>query len=306
FSAPRGSLLPEPPDSPPEASLFKEGDFVLLIDRKARRRLVTLSATGVVHSHMGVMPHSDLIGTPEGTMLRTAGGGSYLAVRPTLGDFILSMGRTATPIYPKDLGAIITYADIYPGATVVEGGTGSGALTLALLRAVGERGSVVSYDIRPEFAAKALKNVRAFAGPELSDRLTLKEANLYDGIDERSVDRMVFDVPEPWNIVPHAAEALRPGGIFCCFLPTTLQLHRVSQALDGSAAFGMLEQFEIIMRPWDSGPMTMRPAHRMVAHTGFVTVARRLTSDRIATRIEHDRSSEDESPSDGDDTDESD
>ena len=297
--------MPEHTHSPPDASLFKEGDFVLLIDRKDRRRLVTLSSTGVIHTHMGVLPHTDLIGIPEGTTFRTAGGGAYLAVRPTLGDFILSMGRTATPIYPKDLGAIITYADIYPGATVVEGGTGSGALTLALLRAVGERGRVVSYDIRPEFAAKALKNVRAFAGPELADRLTLREANLYDGIEERGVDRMVFDVPEPWNIVPHAAEALRPGGIFCCFLPTTLQLHRVSQVLDGSAAFGMLEQFEIIMRPWDSGPMTMRPAHRIVAHTGFVTIARRLTGDGTATRIEHDQAIEEEGLSDGDDADES-
>ena len=197
-------------------------------------------------------------------------------MRPTLGDYVLSMGRAATPVYPKDLGAIITYADVYLGATVVEGGTGSGALALALLRAVGERGRVISYEIRPEFAETALRNVQAFATPELAGRLETRAGSLYEPIEDRDVDRMVLDVPEPWEAVPNAEAVLRPGGMFACFVPTTIQLHRIAQTLDACEAFGMVEQFEIMFRPWDSGPMTMRPAHRIVAHTGFVTVARRL------------------------------
>jgi tRNA (adenine57-N1/adenine58-N1)-methyltransferase len=247
-----------------------------MIDRKGRRRLITLAEGGVVHTHTGVLPHADMIGAPEGTDMKTAGGAAYLVIRPTLADYVLSMGRTATPIYPKDLGAIITYADIYPGATVVEGGTGSGALAMALLRAAGERGKVISYDIRPEFAAKAVQSVHAFASLELAARLETREGNLYEPIEDRNVDRMVLDVPEPWLAVPNAEAALRLGGIFACFLPTTIQLHHIARTLDESDAFGMIEQFEIMFRPWDSGPMTMRPAHRMVAHTGFVTVARRL------------------------------
>ncbi len=255
---------------------FRPGDLVLLIDRKDRRRLITLAEGAVLHSHMGVLPHADIIGALDGSDLKTAGGGAFRALRPTLADFILSMSRSATPIYPKDLGAIITYADIYPGATVVEGGTGSGALALALLRAVGERGKVISYDVRPQFSEKALENVRAFAPPEVAARLETRIGDLYEPIVDRDVDRIVLDVPEPWNAISNANSALRPGGIFACFVPTTIQLHRIARALDESGAFGMIEQFEIIFRTWDSGPMTMRPAHRMVAHTGFVTTARKL------------------------------
>ena len=261
-----------------EAGRFRAGDLVLLIDRKGRRRLITLAEGSVLHSHMGVLPHTDIIGTPEGSDVRTAGGGAYQAWRPTFADFVLSMGRSATPIYPKDLGAIVTYADIYPGATVVEGGTGSGALALALLRAVGEQGRVISYDVRQQFTEKALENVRAFAPPELAARLETRFGDLYEPMEDREVDRMVLDVPEPWEAVPNAGAALRPGGVFACFVPTTIQLHRIARALDESDAFGMVEQFEIMFRTWDSGPMTMRPAHRMVAHTGFVTIARRLAA----------------------------
>ena len=266
---------PQPPD---RAGRFRPGDLVLLIDRKDRRRLITLAEGSVLHSHMGVLPHANIIGAPEGSDLKTAGGGTFRALRPTLADFVLSMGRSATPIYPKDLGAIVTYADIYPGATVVEGGTGSGALALALLRAVGERGRVISYDVRPQFTEKALENVRAFAPPELAARLETRLGSLYEPIGDREVDRMVLDVPEPWEAVPNAGVVLRPGGVFACFVPTTIQLHRIARALDESDAFGMVEQFEIMFRTWDSGPMTMRPAHRMVAHTGFVTIARRLAT----------------------------
>ena len=265
---------------PLQAGVFRPGDLVLLIDRKGRRHLVRLADGKTFHSHTGILPHVELIGRPEGSYARTTGAGTFLVIRPTLADYVLSMGRAATIIYPKDMGAILTYGDIYPGATVLEAGIGSGALTLALLRAVGEKGRVVSYEVRPEFADKAQRNVKEFA-PELFERLTVRLADVYAEIAEHDLDRIVLDVPEPWRAVPHATQALRPGGIFLCYVPTTLQLHRVAEELQGNPVFGMVEQFEILLRPWDAGPMTMRPAHRMVAHTGFITTARRLAGGEV-------------------------
>lgn len=269
-------MVPEPSSQAP-AGVFRSGDLALLIDRKGRRYLARLAEGKAFHSHTGVLPHAELIGKPDGSYVRSTGGGTFLALRPTLADYVLRMGRAATIIYPKDMGAILTYGDIYPGATVLEAGIGSGALTLALLRAVGERGRVVSYEVRPEFAAKAQENVRSFA-PDLFDHLTVRMGDIYEEIMERDVDRIVLDVPEPWRAIPNAVEALRPGGIFLCYVPTTLQLHHVAQDLQSNPAFGLVEQFEVILRPWDAGPMTMRPAHRMVAHTGFITTARRLSA----------------------------
>ena len=187
------------------------------------------------------------------------------------------MKRGATPIYPKDIGAILTYADIHPGATVVEAGIGSGGMTIALLRAVGESGSVFSYESREDFARIAQRNVTGFLSDELADRLTVHVNDIYEnGIEESAVDRVVLDLPEPWQVIPHARKAMRPGGIFLAFLPTTLQLHRLWQDLDADPVFGLIDQFEIALRQWDAGPQSLRPAHRMVAHTGFITTARRL------------------------------
>ncbi len=259
---------------------FRPGDLVLLTDRKRRKYLVTLKEGGEFHSHAGIIRHDDMIGHPEGSEFRTEQkGGVYLALRPTLADYILTMKRGATPIYPKDIGAILTYADIRPGATVVEAGIGSGALTIALLQAVGESGRVHSYETRDDFAALAQRNITTFLPPELSDRLTVHVADIYaDGIEEQAVDRVVLDLPEPWRVIPHARDAMRPGGIFLAYVPTTLQLHRLWQDLDADPVFDLIEQFEIALRPWDAGPQTLRPAHRMVAHTGFITTARRLAN----------------------------
>ncbi len=260
------------------AGAFQAGDLVLLIDRKRRKYLITLQDGGEFHSHAGIIQHDDMIGRPEGSEFRTAQkGGVYLAIRPTLGDYVLTMKRGATPIYPKDIGAILTHADIRPGARVVEAGIGSGALTIALLQAVGESGRVYSYENREDFAALAQGNVSEFLPAESANRLTVHVSDIYaDGIMENDVDRVVLDLPEPSRVIPHAREAMRPGGIFLAFVPTTLQLHRLWQQLDADPVFDLIDQFEIALRQWDAGPQTLRPAHRMVAHTGFITTARRV------------------------------
>lgn len=267
------------PDNPQTtAGAFRPGDLVLLTDRKRRKYLVTLREGGEFHSHAGIILHDDMIGQPEGTEFRTSQrGGVYLALRPTLGDYILTMKRGATPIYPKDIGAILTYADIRPGARVVEAGIGSGALTIALLQAVGESGHVYSYETREDFAKLAQSNIADFLSGDSANRLTVHVSDIYtDGIAEQDVDRVVLDLPEPSRVIAHARDALRPGGIFLAFVPTTLQLHRLWQDLDADPVFDLIEQFEIALRAWDAGPNTLRPAHRMVAHTGFITTARRL------------------------------
>ena len=257
---------------------FHAGDLVLLMDRKRRKYLITLAQGGEFHSHAGIIYHDDIIGEAEGAEFRAEQrGGIYLALRPTLGDYIVTMKRGATPIYPKDIGAILTHADIHPGARVIEAGIGSGALTIALLRAVGETGAVISYETREDFARIAQRNVAGFLTGNLTAQLTVHVRDIYEnGIEERGVDRIVLDLPEPWRVIPHAREALRPGGIFLAFVPTTLQLHRLWQDLDADPAYGLIDQFEIALRGWDAGPQSLRPAHRMVAHTGFITTARRL------------------------------
>ena len=267
---------PENPQTP--AGAFRPGDLVLLTDRKRRKYLVTLREGGEFHSHAGIILHDDMIGRPEGTEFRTSQrGGVYLALRPTLADYILTMKRGATPIYPKDIGAILTYADIRPGARVVEAGIGSGALTIALLQAVGDSGHVYSYETREDFAKLAQSNVSDFLPDDSAGRLTVHVSDIYaDGIKESDVDRVVLDLPEPSRVISHARNAMRPGGIFLAFVPTTLQLHRLWQDLEADPVFDLIEQFEIALRSWDAGPNTLRPAHRMVAHTGFITTARRL------------------------------
>jgi len=185
------------------------------------------------------------------------------------------MERVTQVIYPKDIGVITMLADIFPGARVVEAGFGSGALTLALLRAVGGLGSVTSYEVREGQATKALSNI----GPLLPEnhRLKIKEANIYQGIEEREVDRLVLDVPEPWQVVSSAADALVPGGILLSFLPTVLQIHRLVNALNDELCYQLIETVEVILRPWHVTQRSVRPTHRMVGHTGFITTARKCS-----------------------------
>ena len=196
-----------------------------------------------------------------------------LAVKPTMAEFARQMPRIATPVYPKDLGAIITYGDIFPGARVLEAGTGSGAVTIALTRAVGESGEVISYDIRPDMIERARENVNDIV-PDHS-HLTIKQGDVYQGFEEEALDRIVLDLPEPWLVVPHASRTLVPGGILVSFLPTVLQFHDLTKALRGDKSFDMIETMEVLMRPWSVGGRSVRPAQRMVSHTGFITTARK-------------------------------
>lgn len=255
---------------------FAVGDKVLLIDRKQRRHLITLSEEGEFHTHAGFLPHQDLIGRDEGVTVRTTRNAALVAIRPTLAEYVLEMPRGAQVIYPKDLGPILMLADVFPGARVLESGIGSGALTMTLLRAVGPTGSVTGYEIRDDFADRARRNVEGYLGPDLP--LTIEVRDVYEGIDVADLDRIVLDLPEPWQVVKHAATALRPGGILVSYLPTILQVSTLRETL-AESVFGMAQTLEVLNRGWNVDGQSVRPDHRMVAHTGFLTVARKLAPE---------------------------
>jgi tRNA (adenine57-N1/adenine58-N1)-methyltransferase len=247
--------------------------MVLLVDAKRRRHLVTLSEGGQYHTHAGVVEHDDLIGRLEGVTVRTSRGARLVALRPTLADHVLEMPRGAQVIYPKDLGPILVRADVSPGDRVLESGVGSGALTTALLRAVGPTGRVHGYEIRDDFAQRALRNVHAFLGDDVP--LEVEVRDVYEGIDVADLDRVLLDLPEPWRAVKHVVGALRPGGILLCYLPTILQVGRLREEL-ADGPFAMVETVEVLQRSWHVDGQSIRPDHRMVAHTGFLTNARLL------------------------------
>ncbi|HEV8676111.1 MAG TPA: tRNA (adenine-N1)-methyltransferase [Methylomirabilota bacterium] len=259
----------------PGEAPFRAGESVLLIDeRRGKRHLVILRSGQAFHTDRGYISHDTLIGAPDGTSVKSSLGTRYLALRPTLGEYVLEMPRGAQVIYPKDLAVICFFADVGTGQTVVEAGLGSGALTLALLRAVGPTGRVVSYEIREEFARRARRNVEARLGPDVP--LTVRPQDVYAGLEERDVDRVLLDLPEPWRLVEPAATALRAGGVFCAYLPTLPQAQRTHETLAAHAAFALVETFEALLRPWHIAGLSVRPVHRMVAHTGFITLARRV------------------------------
>jgi tRNA (adenine57-N1/adenine58-N1)-methyltransferase catalytic subunit len=251
------------------------GDRVLLIDTKQRRHLITLAEGGAFHSHAGVLDHAQLIGEDEGVTVRTTMNARMVAVRPTLAEYVLKMPRGAQVIYPKDLGPILMLADIFPGARVLESGVGSGALTMTLLRAIGPQGHVLGYELRDDFADRARRNVEGFLGPEVP--LTIEVRDVYDGIDATDLDRVILDLPEPWRVVKHAEAALRPGGILLSYLPTIGQVMRLREELADSS-FGMSESLEVLQRGWHVDGQSVRPDHRMVGHTGFLTHTRLLAA----------------------------
>ena len=252
---------------------FSVGDRVLLVDSKRRRHLITLAEGSAFHSHAGVLEHATLIGADEGVTVRTTMGARMVAVRPTLSEYVLKMPRGAQVIYPKDLGPILMKADVFPGARILESGVGSGALTMTLLRAVGPTGHVLGYELRDDFADRARRNVEGFLGPDMPFDVEVRDA--YDGIDVDGLDRVMLDLPEPWRVVKHAATALLPGGILLSYLPTIGQVARLHEELIASP-FGMVETVEILERSWHVDGQSVRPDHRMVAHTGFLTCARML------------------------------
>jgi tRNA (adenine57-N1/adenine58-N1)-methyltransferase len=251
---------------------FAAGDKVILIDNKDRWKLVTLAAGSEFHSHAGFVPHDDIIGQAEGLVVTATRGARYQVIRPTLADFVLKMPRGAQVIYPKDLGPILMLADIFPGARVLESGIGSGALSMTLLRAGAH---VTGYELRADFASRAQVNVEAFLGPDVLDRYHVEERDCYQGIDETDLDRVVLDLPEPWQVVKHAEQALRPGGLIVAYSPSILQVTQMHEAFIGTR-FKLAQTVEVLNRTWHVEGQAVRPDHRMVAHTGFLTHARLL------------------------------
>ena len=260
---------------------LREGEAVILRDRKEREYLKRLRMGIKISVRNGSIPVEDLIGLEEGSMVRSSMNESFLVLRPTLAQLIPKLPRQAQVIYPKDTGLILIWADIYPGARVIEAGVGPGALTMALLRAVGPEGQVTSYEIREDFARMAQDNIAAFYGP--APNWTVKIKDISQDIDETNVDRILLDLPNPWDVTENAWQALRPGGICMSFLPTVLQIKNWVDSLNENGGFACIETMENLVRPWHFKGLSARPEHRMVAHTGFITVARRLNHTRART-----------------------
>ncbi|GHH71131.1 transposase [Streptosporangium violaceochromogenes] len=254
---------------------FRPGDQVQLTDPKNKRHTVTLKEDGVFHTHKGAIPHSDLIGRPEGSVVRSSGGTQYLAFRHLLSDYTLSMPRGAAVVYPKDAAQIVGMADVFPGARVVEAGVGSGALTCFLLRAVGPEGRVTSYERREDFAEVATRNVERFHGGPV-EQWRLVVGDFAAALDEDDVDRIVLDMLAPWECVDASAKALTPGGVICCYVATTTQLSRTVETLREHGSFTEPRAWETLVRDWHVEGLAVRPDHRMVGHTGFLVTARRM------------------------------
>lgn len=271
----------KPWNEPPKMramSRLSSGERIHLVDKKGRQYALTLKAGETYQFSGQIIAHDALIGRPDGTIVTLSGGKKMLALRPTFGDYVLKMPRGAQVLYPKDLALMTMWADVYPGARVFESGTGSGALTMALLRAIGPRGLVVTYEMREDFARTALTNIDRYMGP--MPNLVPLCKNAYEGIelleDGVPFDRVVLDLPEPWQVVPHAAKVLRSGGVYLSFVPTVPQVMQTVDALERVAVFGMIQTFETLLRTWSVQGRSVRPDHRMVAHSGFITVARKV------------------------------
>ena len=254
------------------------GEPVRLTDPKGRSHLITLRAGASFHTHRGALSHDDIIGGPDGTVVRSGGGTPYVVFRPLLADFTLAARRGAAVVYPKDAAQIVAYADVFPGARVVEAGAGSGALSCWLLRAVGDEGTVISYERRPDFAEIARRNVELFFGgpPPAWQLVTGEFGGPAESGDPGGADRVVLDLLAPWDCVAAAAWVLEPGGLVCCYVATTTQLSRTVEALRGHGGFDEPAAWESLTRGWHVEGLAVRPEHRMVGHTGFLVTARRL------------------------------
>lgn len=261
-----------------DGAVLRDQDAVVLIDRKERTYLRVLRRGGRISVRGNPLPCDALIGLPEGSIVETAGGEPLLVFRPTYAQLVPSLPRRAQLIYPKDAGPILLWGDVAPGMHVVEVGTGPGALTIALLRGVGPTGRLASYEAREDFATMARDNVARFHGP--APNWTLHVADALAGLRERDVDRLVVDLAEPWQLLEVAAAALRPGAVVTAFVPTALQVKHTVDGLRAHGGFAAIETLETLVRFWHVRDRSVRPEHRMVAHTGFLVFARRLAATR--------------------------
>jgi tRNA (adenine57-N1/adenine58-N1)-methyltransferase len=260
--------------------VFQPGDLVFLHDRAGRRYRLRLEAGATFSLHSGSIAHDALIGRAEGCVVSTSQGSKLLALRPTFAELVIGRRRRAQPIYPKDLGAILVGADVAPGLRVLEAGAGTAALTVALVRAVGPGGRVYSYEIREDFLEAVRDAVVEVLG-EIPGNLELKLGDVYEGVEERELDRALLDLPEPWKAVPVLRTAVRSGGIVFAHCPNISQVQRFLDALREAGGFGLFETIEVLERGWTVRGRSLRPSHRMVAHTGFLTFARRLAGDEV-------------------------
>lgn len=277
------------------------GERVQLTGPKGRLNTVTLEAGGEFHTHRGVLSHDLVIGQPDASVVMSSNGVEYLAMRPLLTDFVMSMPRGAAIIYPKDAAQILGQADIFPGATVVEAGVGSGALSLWLLRAIGPDGQLLSFERREEFADVATANVAAFLGAT-PENWSVTVGDLQDvlpaTVEPGSVDRIVLDMLAPWECLDECAAALTPGGVLICYIATVTQLSRVAEAIRGTGAFTEPDPSETLVRTWHVEGLAVRPDHRMVGHTGFLMTARRLAPGAVLPALQRRASKSDYSDED--------
>lgn len=280
---------------------FRVGDRVQLTGPKGRLNTVTLEEGGEFHTHRGVLSHDLVISQPDASVVTSSNGIEYLALRPLLTDFVMSMPRGAAIIYPKDAAQILALADIFPGATVVEAGVGSGALSLWLLRAIGDTGTLRSFERRQEFADVARGNVTAFLGAEPGN-WSVTVGDLQDALPETvepgSVDRIVLDMLAPWECLQECAQALTPGGVLICYIATVTQLSRVAEAIRSTGAFTEPDPSETIVRGWHVEGLAVRPDHRMIGHTGFLMTARRLAPGSVLPALKRRASKSDFSDDD--------
>ena len=260
--------------APDHRGAFRPGDRVQLTDPKGRMHTVVLEPGAAFHTHRGALAHDALIGLPEGSVVVSSGGTPYLALRPLLADYVLSMPRGAQVIYPKDAAQIVAMGDIFPGARVLEAGAGSGALTCALLRATGEAGAVVSWEVREDFAAIARRNVEAFlGGPHPAWHLHVGDVA---AATPTGFDRIVLDMLAPWVVLDMVERDLVPGGVFIGYVATTPQLSELVEALRERGGWTEPRAWESLVRDWHAEGLAVRPDHRMVAHTAFLVSTRRL------------------------------
>lgn len=283
-----GAAGGEPVLAPSSSGPLGYGDRVQLTGPKGRLNTVTLVPGGEFHSHRGMIAHSDLVGLPDGSVVANNTGEEYLALRPLLSDFVMSMPRGAAIVYPKDAAQILSLADIFPGARVVEAGVGSGALSLHLLRAIGREGELLSFERREEFAEIARANAAAFSG-SLPENWSVTVGDLQEVLPmtcaPATVDRVVLDMLAPWECVGVAAEALKPGGVMICYVATVTQLSRVAEELRRHGGFTHPQANETMVRGWHVEGLAVRPDHRMVAHTGFLITARRLAPGAVLPQL---------------------
>ncbi|MHA6794696.1 tRNA (adenine-N1)-methyltransferase [Pseudonocardia bannensis] len=272
---------PAAPTGAARGGPFRPGDRVQLTDPKGRKYSLTLEEGGQYHTHRGGLAHDELIGKPEGSVIVSPVGTPYLALRPLLADYVLSMPRGAQVIYPKDAAQILMWGDVFPGARVLEAGAGSGALTCSLLQAVGPEGSVVSYEIREDHAEHAERNVRRFFG-EVPPNWSLRIGDLATHVGE--VDRVVLDMLAPWDMLETVSKALIPGGVLVGYVATTTQLSRLMEALREQQCWTEPQAWESLVRPWHVVGLAVRPEHRMIGHTAFLVTARRLADGVVPPR----------------------